>query len=71
MHTQKATAGAVTQAGGDDVLALKGNQRALYGDISLFLDDPGHAEMCNAFQGVDSSHGPIETRRALISHDLE
>ena len=30
MHTQKATARAVTQAGGNDVLALKGNQGALY-----------------------------------------
>lgn len=25
----------------DDVLALKGNQRALYGDVSPFLDAPG------------------------------
>ena len=71
MHTQKATARAVTQAGGDDVLALKGNQGALYGDVSPFLDAPGHAEMCDAFQGVDSSHGRIETRRALLCHDLE
>ena len=42
MHTQKATAQAVTQAGGDYVLALKGNQRSLYKDVSLFLDDPDH-----------------------------
>ena len=53
MRTQTATARAVTQAGGDDVLALKGNQDALHEDVSLFLDDPGHAEMCDVLQRVD------------------
>ena len=69
-QAQKATAQAVSQAGGDYVLALKGNQSALYEDVSLFLDDPGHAQMCDAFQSVDGVHGRIETRRALICHDL-
>ena len=71
MHTQKTTARAVTQAGGDYILALKGNQGTLHEEVSLFLDDPGHAEMCDAFQRVDSGHGRIETRRALICHDLD
>ena len=71
MHTQKATARAVTQAGGDDVLALKGNQGALYEDVSLFLDDPGHAGTCDALQRVDGAHGRIEARRALLCHDLD
>ena len=71
MHTQKATAQAVTQAGGDYVLALKGNQRELHKDVSLFLDDPDHAQMCDAFQSVDGDHGRIETRRALICHDVD
>ena len=66
MHTQKATA----RAGGDDVLALKGNQGALHEDVSLFLDAPDHAEMCDPFQSVAGAHGRIETRRALICHDL-
>ena len=70
-QAQKATVRAVTRAGGDDILALKGNQGALHEDVSLFLDDPGHAEMCDAFQSVDNGHGRIETRRALICHDLE
>ena len=70
-QAQKATAPAVTQAGGDDVLALKGNQGALHEDVSLFLDDPDHARICDAFQGVDGAHGRIEIRRALICHDLD
>ena len=70
MHTQKANARAVTQAGGDDVLALKGNQGTLYEDVSLFLDAPGQAGMCDACQQVDGAHGHIETRRALLGHDL-
>ena len=70
MHTQKANARAVTQAGGDDVLALKGNQGTLYEGVSLFLDAPGQAGMCDACQRVDGAHGRIETRRALLGHDL-
>ena len=40
MHTQRRTAQAVTEAGGDYVLALKGNQGALYEDVKLYLDAP-------------------------------
>ena len=69
MHTQKATARAVSQAGGDYVGALKGDQTARHEDVPPFADDPDHARMCDAFQGVDGAHGRIETRRALISHD--
>ena len=69
MHTQTATARAVTQAGGDDVLALKGNQGALHEDVSLCLDAPGHAGICDVFQRVDGAHGRIETRRALPCSD--
>ena len=71
MHTQKATAQAVRQAGGDYVLALKGNQRELHKDVSLFLDDLDHAEICDVFQSVDGNHGRIEMRRALRCHDLD
>ena len=68
--TPKEPARAVTQAGGDEVLALKGNQGALYEDVSLFLAEPGHAEICDVLQHVDGAHGRIETRRALLCHDL-
>ena len=50
--------------------ATKGNQGALREDVSLFLDAPVHAGICDEFQGVDGAHGRIETRRALLCHDL-
>ena len=39
--------------------------------MSLFLDDPDHAEICDEFQSVDGDHERIETRRALICHDVD
>ena len=71
MRSRPCLPAAGRQAGGDYVLALKGNQSALHEDVSLFLDDPDHAGICDAFQRVDGGHGRIEMRRALICHDLE
>ena len=39
---QREIATQITAQGGDDVLALKGNQSTLFDDVSLFLDDPPH-----------------------------
>ena len=47
MHTQRDTAQSVT--GGDHVLALKGNQKALHEDVTLWLDDPANGENCETF----------------------
>ena len=69
MHCQKATARTILDRGGDYVLALKGNQPALYEDVRLWLDDPTTAvdDVC---QTVDGDHGRIETRRAMVAHDV-
>jgi predicted transposase YbfD/YdcC len=68
MHCQRATAQTILERGGDYCLALKGNQPALFDDVRLWLDDPEtaveHAET------VDGDHGRIETRRALVAHDV-
>ena len=69
MHCQKATAEAILQRGGDDVLAVKGNQKTLLEDIRLPLDDPDAAPG-NIAQTVDGDHGRIETRRAKVLHDV-
>ena len=71
MHTQRQTARAVTAAGGDYVLALKGNQGALHEDVKLYLDDPAQDENCLSHQDVDGSHGRIETRTASVAHDID
>jgi len=69
MHCQKATARTILQRGGAYVLALKGNQPALYEDVRLWLDDPA-TPVDDACQTVDGDHGRIETRRALVAHDV-
>jgi predicted transposase YbfD/YdcC len=69
MHCQKATAQAILDRGGDYCLALKGNQPALFEDVRLWLDDAATVpdDVC---QTVDGDHGRIETRRALVAHDV-
>lgn len=39
MHCQRQVAQQATDQGGDYMLALKGNQGTLRGDVQLFLDD--------------------------------
>jgi hypothetical protein len=53
---------AFLERGGDYVLAVKGNQKALLEDIQLLLDDPD-AVLDDVVQTVDGDHGRIETRR--------
>ncbi len=69
MHCQKATAAAILERGGDYCLALKGNQAALYEDVRLWLDDPA-TPVDDTCQTVDGDHGRIETRRAVVAHDV-
>jgi predicted transposase YbfD/YdcC len=69
MHCQKATAQAILDRGGDYCLALKGNQPALFQEVSLLLDDPD-APPGDVATTTDGDHGRIETRRAEIVHDV-
>jgi predicted transposase YbfD/YdcC len=69
MHCQKATAQTIFDRGGDYVLALKANQPALFEDVRLWLDDPATVPNDRA-ETVDGDHGRIETRRALVAHDI-
>ena len=69
MHCQKATAQMILERGGDYVLALKGNQPALFDDVRLWLDDPATVPD-GVHQTVDGDHGRIETRDAVVAHDV-
>jgi hypothetical protein len=40
LNCQRDIARRIVDQGGDYVLALKGNQGTLHGDVTLFLDDP-------------------------------
>jgi len=68
MHCQKATAEAIVARGGDYVLALKGNQPALFEDVRLLIDDPD-APPDDVAVTTDGDHGRIEVRRAAVVHD--
>jgi predicted transposase YbfD/YdcC len=56
--------------GGDYVLALKGNHKALHADVSRFFADPTH-DQAASYATRDNDHGRIETRRSLVSTDIE
>ncbi len=70
MHTQRATAEAVTARGGDCVLALKGSQETLHDDVRLHMADPENAGKTKRFNDVDKGHGRIEIREAAVCHDV-
>lgn len=71
---QKAIAQQITDAGGDYVLAVKDNQKALHRKIRIEMDDL----IRRGFQGVrhdrdealDAGHGRIETRRVWATDQL-
>ena len=63
MHTQRATAAAVTARGGDYVLALKGNQETLHADVRLHMADPENAGKMKRFNDVGRATGASRSER--------
>jgi len=59
----------------DYVLALKGNQGSLRGDLELFVAEQKAAEFTDitisSERTVDADHGRIETRTTTVIHDVE
>lgn len=61
---------AITAAGGDYLLAVKGNQPTLQREIErYFLDAP--AAQIDITSEIDKGHGRIETRRHVVSHAVD
>lgn len=75
MGTQKAIAKQIIDQGGDYILALKGNQGTLNGDVRLFLETelkkPGSSAIEDHYQDVDKGHGRIETRKCYVSSQVD
>ena len=71
LHAQRETAQAIINQGADYVIALKGNQRGLYEDVSLYLDDPQSAPVGDAYRTCDADHGRIDERRAIVCHTID
>lgn len=69
LNCQRAIAQQIVDQGGDYVLALKGNQGNLHGDVSMFLNDV-LCDETNTTRTVDADHGRIETRTATVSDDI-
>ena len=69
MGCQREIAAAIRAKGADYLLALKANQRTLHQEVALFFDD-ARAPTLDAFETVDADHGRVETRRAVVAHDV-
>ena len=70
MHTQRAASEMIVGKGGDYVLALKANQRALHKDAKEWLEDPEAQKDMLSCRHVGCGHGRIETRTATVSRDI-
>lgn len=74
MGTQTEIAKAVRDKEGEYILALKENQKTLYNDVKLYLDDVRQEkkllECENYYKTVEKGHGRIETRECIISEEI-
>ncbi len=69
MGCQKAIAQKIQDRKADYVLALKGNQRSIHGDVMLWFEDTG-CENSSYFQTVDGDKGRIETREYWVCDQI-
>jgi len=75
MGTQKKIAGTIIKKNAEYILAVKENQKTLFDDVALFFDkmedmkDQGYIFDENTT--VDGGHGRIETRRAVMTSDID
>ena len=67
MGCQHAIASAIIVKGGDYLLALKGNQKTLHGEVALFFD--GAVDL-DTHTTTDADHGRVEIRRASVCHEV-
>lgn len=75
MGTQKEIAQKILSKNADYILSLKENQKTLYNDTKLYLDDIRNDEdVVNSdsyHKSVEKGHGRIETRECVISEEIE
>ena len=71
MSCQREIAQQIVGQGGHYVLSLKGNQPAMFDDVKRYLADPEARVLRTPKPTVDADHGRIETRSAVVSHDID
>jgi predicted transposase YbfD/YdcC len=67
--TNPVMAKAITDKGGDYLLALKRNQPTLHGEVAAYFADPATTGLAST-ETLDKDHGRIETRTTIVSHDV-
>ena len=67
--TNPAMAKAITDKGGDYLLALKRNQPTLHDEVAAYFADPATTGLAR-IEAVDKDHGRIETRTTTVAHDV-
>jgi len=67
--TNATVAQAITDRGGNYVLALKRNQPTLHDDVTRYFEDPETTGL-ETVETTDKDHGRIETRSTTVSHDV-
>jgi predicted transposase YbfD/YdcC len=71
MHCQKETCKKIIGRGGNYVFGLKENQKTLYEDIKLFIDNPPSGDNIEIFNApAEKGHGRIEKRRCFKVPDI-
>lgn len=60
---------AITGRDGDYLLAVKANQPTLFAEIDRYFDDPEARVAVHT--DIDKGHGRIETRRYVVSHEID
>ncbi len=75
MGTQKDIAKKIVDKGADYILSLKENQKSLYNDVKLYLDDikkdTDVIESSNYCKKVEKGHGRVEIRSCVISEEID
>lgn len=71
MGCQKNVARIIVEQKADYVLALKENHPNLHADVKLWLDDSDQQGYVRVHETVEKDHGRIETRRTVVSTDIE
>lgn len=74
MGTQKEIAEKIIDKGADYILSLKENQKTLYNDVKLYIDDIcKDTDVINSssyHKTVEKGHGRIEVRKCVISEEI-
>jgi len=75
MGCQREIAEQIVEQDGKYVLALKGNQKLLHDDVSLFFTDSFKKGLKGVthdyYEAIEKGHGRIETRRYWITEQIE